>query len=255
MNLLTSLRSEILKTKRTAAFYIAFIAGAFGPFMSMLELLDGVSPGIRNTIFNEMMTTKFQMVGFFMFPLFIVLACTLLPQIEYKNNSWKQVLTSPQPKSVVFISKFLNLQLLIGVFLLTNLLMMFAGAVILHFKEPALNVLNQPIDGEKIFMLRARTYVALLAMCAMQFWLGLRIRNFIIPIAIGIALWIVGTLLVLEAKADFAEYFPYGFHVFFNFPDEDAMLENYNYLWVSVAYAVLFLVLGFVEFNRRRISS
>ena len=130
MNLLISFRSELLKTKRTAAFYLAFVTGTFGLLIYMLDFLtDGVSPERRPIIFNEMMTDKFQVAAFLLFPLFIILTCTLLPQIEYKNNAWKQVLASPQQKWMVFVSKFLNVQLFIIVFLLTDLLMMLLGAV------------------------------------------------------------------------------------------------------------------------------
>jgi hypothetical protein len=131
--------------------------------------------------------------------------------------------------------------------------MMFLGAVILHFMEPALDVMNQPVDVKEIFKVRVIAYVALLAMCALQFWLGLRMKNFITPIGIGIALWITGTILVTEVKADFAEYFPYSYHVITN--SSKTKLESNNYLWFSLGYAVLFLVLGLLDFRRKRIST
>ena len=130
MNLSISLRSEILKTRRTAAFYLAFITGIFGMVICLLDFIsDGIPPDSRAIVFDVMMTDKFQVSSFLMFPLFIILSCTLLPQIEYKNNAWKQVLASPQPKWMVFVSKFLTIQVLIVVFLFTDLLMMFLGAV------------------------------------------------------------------------------------------------------------------------------
>ena len=254
MNLLISLRFEILKTKRTAAIYLAFITGTLGLVISMLDLIfDGVPPDSKAIIFDELMTDKFQITTFLMFPLFIILSCTLLPQIEYKNNTWKQVFASPQPKWMIFVSKFLNVQLLIVIFLFTDLLMMFLGAVILHFVEPTLDVLNQPVDVKEIFRIRLIAYVALLAICALQFWLGLRVKNFVTPIGIGIALWITGTILVTELKADFSEYFPYSYHAIPNFTNTKS--ENNNYSWYSLGYAVLFLVLGFLDFRNNRIST
>lgn len=252
MTLLKSLRYELFKTKRTAAFYLAFITGTFGLLIHMLDVLsDGIPPDSRAIIFNKMMTEKFQVSAILLFPLFIILVCTLLPQIEYKNNTWKQVLASPQPKWMVFVSKFLTVQLLIFVFLITDLLMMFLGAVILHFIEPGLDVLNQPVDVKEIFRIRAIVYVALSAMCTLQFWLGLRMKNFITSIGIGIALWITGTVLVSEVKAGFAEYFPYSYHAITGF--SKTKLEINNYLWFSLGYAVLFLLLGFLDFKRNRI--
>ncbi len=218
--------------------------------MSMLDLiLDGVGNEHKKDIFNEMLIKKFQMTGIVAFPIFLILICTLLPQIEYKNNTWKQVLTSPQTKGNIFAAKFINIQLLIGVFLITNLLLMFISAVILHFMEPSLNVLNQPLNWNAILMSRVNTYVALLAICTIQFWLGLKFKNFIIPIAIGIALWFAGTILVLQSKSGFVEIFPYSFHAYGKFPKYDPLVNPIG--WTSFVYSVFFLVVGFLDFRRR----
>ena len=132
MSLLIALRSEIIKTKRTAAFYLTLGAAAFAPLMSMLDLVfDGVEQDHRSDIFNEMFTTKFMMTGIVALPIFLILLCTLMPQLEYKNNTWKQVLASPQPRSTLFLAKFMNVQILIALFLVTNLVLMFVAAVIL----------------------------------------------------------------------------------------------------------------------------
>ena len=249
MSLLKSLRSEVLKTKRTSPLYFTMAAAAFAPFMSMLDiLLDGVGNEHKNDIFNEMIIKKFQITGIMILPIFLILICTLLPQIEYKNNTWKQVLTSPQTKSNVFAAKFINIQLFIGVFFITNLLFMFLGVVILHFMEPSLDVLNQPLNGYHVLLARSSTYVALLALCCIQFWLGLKFKNFIIPIAIGIACWFAGTILVMQGVG-FAAYFPYSFHAYGRFPKYNPLDNSIG--WTSVGFACLFLLLGFLDFRRR----
>src|SRR5690349_9113020 len=101
MNLLTALRSEILKTKRTAAFYFTLIMAVPIPFIFLLNVLTGggdvkvTHEGPLNALFDLGLERN----GMVFFPLFVVLVCTLLPQIEYRNNTWKQVLTSPQTKA------------------------------------------------------------------------------------------------------------------------------------------------------------
>jgi hypothetical protein len=255
MNLLVSLHAEMLKTKRTSSFYLTIAAATFGPLMSMLDILldDGIQPDSGKVIFNKMMTEKFQMTGFMVFPIFLMLICTLLPQIEYKNNTWKQVLTSPQTKGNIFFAKFINVQLLILVFLFTNQLMMLAGAVILHFKEPSLHVLNQPLDGTAILRTLSDSYISLLAICAIQFWLGLRFKNFIIPIALGIGLWFIGSIMVLEVKSAYAVYFPYSLHAYGSFPQLRSKLDTV--FWTSCLYAIVFFAIGFLDFKRRRMNS
>ncbi|MGZ5287634.1 MAG: ABC transporter permease [Flavisolibacter sp.] len=253
MSLLISLRSEILKTKRTASFYLALGAAAFGPFMSMLDLaVDGIEPSNRNIIFSKLLVDKFDVTGAMMLPIFIILICTLLSQIEYKNHTWKQVLAAPQSKSNLFLAKFVNVHLLIITFLVVNFLMMLLATVILHFIEPSLDVLNQSINGMDVLMARVKGYVALLALTSIQFWLGLRFRNFITPIGIGMGLWLAGTIMVFEAKTGFAEYFPYSFHAFQ--ANEDFRPADNTYLYMSVVYALVFLVVGYMDFRNRRMN-
>ncbi len=253
MNLMISLRSEILKTKKTASFYLTLGAAAFGPFTSMLDLtLDGVDPGSRKVIFSKMLIDKFDVTGAMLLPIFIMLICTLLSQIEYKNHTWKQVLAAPQTKSNIFLAKYVNVHLLIITFLVVNFIMMLLSAVILHFIEPTLDVLNQSVNGMDVLMVRLRAYIALLALTSIQFWLGLRFRNFIAPIGIGMGLWLAGTIMVFEAEVGFAEYFPYSFHAFG--VNEQFKPADNTYLILSLIYAVVFLVVGFLDFRSRRMN-
>lgn len=253
MSLAKSIRSEILKTRRTGPLYLAIGAAAFGPFMSMLDiLLDGVEGEHAQQIFSEMLIKKFQMTALVAFPLFLILVSTLLPQIEYKNNTWKQVLTAPQSKLHVFAAKFINIQMLIGVFLITNMLLMLLSAVLLHFLQPSLNVLNQPVNVNSMLMARVNIYIALLAMCCIQFWLGLRFKSFIIPIAIGIACWFAGTIFVMQDMG-FAAYFPYSFHAYGNFPKYDPTSNAVG--WSSLVIALIFLILGYLDFRRKSMKS
>lgn len=255
MNLLISVRSEMLKTKRTASFYFTLAAAAFGPFMSLLDILvgEGLSPAAGKDIFNRLFIQKFQMTSLVAFPMFLILTCTLLSQIEYRNNAWKQVFASPQTKGNVFFAKFITVHFLILAFLVTNVLLMFACAVILHFREPSVQVLHQPLNGYDILMSRVNTYVALLAICALQFWLGLKFKNFIVSIAIGIVCWLAGTLLVMPIESGFAAYFPYSFPAFISLPKFNSQLSAIY--WTSAGYAALFLILGFWDFTRRKVKS
>lgn len=255
MNLLITLRSELFKTRRTVALYFTIAAAAFAPMMSMLDLVfDGVGSDPERNIFNELFTTKFMMTGAVVLPWFIILITTLMAQIEYRNNTWKQLLTSPQSKASIFFAKFINIQLLIFLFLFTNHLLMFINAIILHFMEPSLNVLGQPVDWPEMFNTLANGYLVLLGICAIQFWLALRFKNFIVPVAIGISAWFIGSILVMQLKAGFAEYFPYSFHAFAWFPGNEEKDLTAIY-WTSIGYAVLFFVIGLLNFRRRRMSA
>src|SRR5688572_28844752 len=247
MNLFNALRSEILKTKRTASFYFTLVGAAFVPFTFLVNvLMDGLEETRKDPL-NSIFKLQSEMNSLAIFPFFVVLVCTLLPQIEYRNNTWKQVLTSPKSKATIFLAKFLNIHLLILLFLVANLLFMSLTIVATHFIDPTLNLLNQPLNGQAILVNTVNSYVTILAICALQFWIGLRFKNFIVPIATGLALWLTGTLLALQYHSNMANYFPYSFQVFSIVPSFKPGLNQVA--WTSAGCAALFLLLGFLDFR------
>ena len=134
MNLLISLRSELLKT-RTASFYLTLIGAAVGPVMYLLNVLideNEIDPSEKDPL-NAIFKILSDMNGTALFPLFVILICTLLPQIEYRNNTWKQVFASPQTKVNVFLAKFMNVHLLMLVFLIATHLFMFLTIAGINF--------------------------------------------------------------------------------------------------------------------------
>lgn len=255
MNLLIPFRSEIIKTRRTASFYLTVFAGAFNPFMSLLDTLigEGIAPDDRDQYLTKLFVDKFEMTGILVFPFFIMLATTLLAQVEYRNNTWKQILTAPQSRGSVFLAKYANVHRLILTFLIINQLFVLLEAVILHFKEPSMNLFGQPLSGIQVVTNILNSYVALLGMLSIQFWLGLRFRNFIVPLAAGIGLWFFGTLLLMNYESPWAAYFPYSYHVYSAFPKFQSQLDTVR--WMSVVYALLFGVIGYIDFRNRRMTA
>jgi lantibiotic transport system permease protein len=250
MNLLISLRSELLKT-RTASFYLTLIGAAVGPVMYLLNILldEGESDSLKKDPLNAIFKILSDMNGTALFPLFVILICTLLPQIEYRNNTWKQVFASPQTKLNVFLAKFMNVHLLMLVFLIATHLFMFVTIVGVNFIKPGLNLLEQPLDGNRILVNAINAYILCLAICGIQFWMGLRFRNFIVPIGIGFALWLTGTIMAVQYKSNLVFYFPYSFHAF---PVSTKLKSQLTQVaWTSLGYAFLFLIVGFFDFRRR----
>ncbi|HTE27261.1 ABC transporter permease [Flavitalea sp.] len=253
MSLLTSLRSEILKTKRTAAFYFTLVGAAVVPIVYLFNVVFDEINDTRKDPFNAMFKIDFEMNSLVFFPWFLILICTLMPQIEYKNNTWKQVFASPQTKATVFMAKFLSIHLLLLLFLTANHIFMFIAAFATHFILPELDLLNQPLNVRQLLVNNTNLYLTVLAIGTIQFWIGLRFRNFIVPIAIGLALWIAGTLMVFESHSVYAKYFPYSFQIFSSLPQIKPQLNEVE--WTSLGYSVIVLILGFIDFNRRRISA
>lgn len=141
MSLLISLRSEILKTKRTTSVYLCVLVAAIVPFILLMEQLeqDGITEaeGAAN-IWTHHFDQGFMAINFLVLPMFIIVLATLLPQIEFRNNTWKQVLASPQSIFSVFMSKFILFQVTILLCLLGFNLLMGASAWTTERVNPAL---------------------------------------------------------------------------------------------------------------------
>jgi lantibiotic transport system permease protein len=255
MKLMTALRSEILKTKRTASFYFTVIGAAPIPAIFLLNVLTGGGDleAIRKDPLNAMFELDIERNGLVFFPVFVILVCSLLPQIEYRNNTWKQVFASPQTKLDVFAAKFININLLILLFLVANLVFMSLAIVATHFFHPTLDLLHQPLDATRVLLNTANAYVTILALCAFQFWLGLRFRNFIIPTAVGLGLWFIGMMISFEFQSNLVDFFPYSFQTFPFISKFQPKLTQVA--WTSAAYAAVILLLGFLDFRKRRLIS
>ncbi|RYZ20852.1 MAG: hypothetical protein EOO16_15180 [Chitinophagaceae bacterium] len=255
MKLVTALRAEMLKTKKTASFYFTLLGAAPVPLIFLLNVLTGGGDveAIHKDPLNAMYALGSERNGLIFFPLFVILVCTLLPQIEYRNNTWKQVFAAPQSKGNVFLAKFLNINGLVLLFLAASLVYLSVVVVIAHFAHPSLNVLGQPFDAKSLLAQTAYTYVTMLAICAFQFWLGLRFRNFVVPVAIGLVLWITGMMMSMEFSSGLVNYFPYSFQTFpFLSKLQPKLVQA---AWSSAGFAALFLLLGFLDFRKRRLTA
>ncbi|HET9055472.1 MAG TPA: ABC transporter permease, partial [Chitinophagaceae bacterium] len=102
MNFATIFKAELIKTKRSAALWVCVLGAGFVPFIMMLSYLLQPKQNIERLYLNGRNPWVFhignvwQAFSVFLLPMFIIILCSLITQIEYKNNTWKQVYASPQ---------------------------------------------------------------------------------------------------------------------------------------------------------------
>lgn len=251
MSILLSLRSELVKTKRTSAWYLCLLCTVFTPLYAYLlftepDKINGMKADPWNSFLVGEPGLVFNLV---ILPFFLFLICTLQAQLEFRNNTWKQVFVSPQPLLNVFLSKFLNIQLLlIAVFILTNILLVLL-LICIHYFQFRVN-LSKSLDWEVYLINNGRIYISVMAISAIQFWLGLRFKNFIVPIGIGLCCWIAAINLVEGHPWVHDNKFPYIYPMRNYFPKNAS--DKATVLWGSLAYTGLFLTLGFIDFRRKR---
>ena len=100
-----SLGSEWLKRKRTAAAWLVIIGGFFIPSLILFARLyesEGLAVANQNPKFWEIQYTRcWEFMGFFLLPLGVILATSLVTQLEFRNNTWKQLCTTPQSLTTI----------------------------------------------------------------------------------------------------------------------------------------------------------
>lgn len=249
---IVSLRAELLKTRRTSSWNVCLIAAAIMPLMLILEDGDSTSASFIKDPWNHFFAEGRQGWIILLLPMYIILICTLIPQLEYKNNTWKQVLSSPQKKRDILLSKFAIVHLLILVFFISYNILLASSLVIIDFLNPNINLMEHSMNWKYLIQSNIKAYFSILAISAIQFWLGMRFRNFITPIAIGFALWLAGALIIFEFQWTKTYLFPFTYPLLTELEKHKPLVSLMT--WFSVGYAIAFLVIAYYDFQSRRMQ-
>lgn len=247
--------TELLKTKRSASFWLSIIGAAIIPGIFFLaytfnskEIIQELqaAPWVRH--FN----LAWQFMSAFLFPMFVILVCTLIPQIEFKNNTWKQVFAAPQSFGNIYFSKFLTIHILILFFyILFNLFMILTGVVV-NFIHSGYTFLDHSIDWQTLMKLNLKTYISILGISAIQYCLALRFKNFVAPTGIGLAL-LVGSMIAAGMGWKHVYKLPFSHPIltlkYMDMPNRP-FLENHEIN--SIIVFAVFLIIGFLDMRFRK---
>ncbi len=255
MSFIVSTQAELLKTKRTASFWLSLAGAALIPTIVFLHLTIDPGDAVKSLAadpWKRIFLIAWEILAGLLLPMYIILISTLIPQIEFKNNTWKQVFASPQTVSNIFFSKFLTIHIMmLFCFILFNLLMILSG-VLVNLANPEFTFLHRSIDWETILRLNLKTYVSILGISAIQYWLSLRFKNFVAPVGIGLVL-LIGGIVALNFNWAHIYKYPYAFPLI----SYDSMkktnwpfLENHE--WNSIGYFLIFMLLGFLDLKLRK---
>jgi hypothetical protein len=251
-----TLRSDLIKTKRSAAFWLCFIGAGFIPSIFLIGYLvkpQEAAARLKIQPWESHFMNGWQSFATFLLPMFIIIVCSQIIQIEYKNNTWKQVFASPQSLANIFLSKLVTIMVMtLFLFLMFNFFMV-GCAVLVNLIHKNFSFLSHSPNWELLLKMNVKTFIALLGIIAIQYWLSLRIKNFIVPIAIGLGLLIGATILF--SLWEHVDKYPYAFPIlsFFNNSGGGAKkIVFQNHELNSIGYFVFFTALAFLDMKYRK---
>lgn len=210
MNFIKSFQSEWLKKKRSLASWLV-VAGAF--FTPTIILISRIKNADKLNVlyaaddfWQRLWHQTWESMAVFLLPIGIVLATGLITQIEYKNNTWKQLHTTPQAFTTIFFAKFLViLVMLIEVFALFNV-GIYLSAVIPSMLFSNIPYPSAPIPYADFLNANGRFFLDCLPVLALQYLISLQFKNFLVPVGIGFALWFLGVGMLAW---EYSYIFPY----------------------------------------------
>lgn len=255
MNFIHTFRAEIFKTKRTAVFYLCFIMAFIPPFMMFCFAGEDKEPlqRIMNDPWYAYLRNSGDFLYFMFLPGFVILQSTLIPQLEYRNATWKQVLSSPQPKLNIYGAKFATVQVYTLFFLIVYVLLVFISLIAFNAFRFDVKLWQHGLDITKTLSFIGKAYVAVLGMSALQFWIGMRSKSFITPIGIGIGAWLIGVFSMFEFKWEDAYFIPHTISVFSILPKFEGKFNTF--VLVSLAYMLVFFTAGYFDFKFKKLKA
>jgi lantibiotic transport system permease protein len=244
-------RVELWKCRKSAAYWITIIGSAFIPLVVLVMYVARPDVFVKELGANpwkEHIVMVMQPTAAFLLPMYTILVTSLVVQIEYRNNTWKQVYASPRSFADIYFSKYLVVHLLIiSCFLLFNMFLVLSGYIANIFR-PGYSFFSAAVPWENLFLISGRLYVSILALTAIQYWISLRLRNYIAPVGIGLALLITG---IMAMKWDKIIYYPYAYTAVTFFKDGASKAMGKQGMF-SVIWMAAILVLSFWDTINRR---
>ena len=252
MKFITSTRAELLKTKRTAVLWLIILGALFIPaifFMMYYFKPDVFIPMIKADPWQSHFVRGWQSLSAFLLPMFIILVCSLIPQIEYKNNTWKQVFVSPQPYSFIFFSKLLTIHLMILFCFFLFIIFMIGSAIVVNLANKSFPFFDHRINIEFLLKMIFKTYLSILGISAIQYWISLKFKNFITPIGIGLG-FLITSLIITQWEHIYKVPYAYPILTLNSLVlKPDKLIENHELN--SIGYFIVFTLVAFVDLKYR----
>ena len=247
---LHSLLSEWQKTRHSAASWLVLIGGLFVPLL--LTIVQSVYPdklsplASKEHYWSKLFQHSWESMAILLLPAGIIIATSLIAQLEYRNHTWKQVFATPQRFSTLFFSKFTVVVILLLQFFILNFIGLFLCAYLPAFWGSGGTPSFPPLD--KIIDYNIRFFIASLPLLAIQFFIAMRYKNFLISIGIGIGI-LVASIFAFSWKYGYLFPFAQIGMVFTQITGHSRVPENfpqmlYSVLWflgISASHFILYL--------------
>jgi hypothetical protein len=249
-------QGEWLKKKRSLASWLVIVGSFFTPALVIVARL--VNHDRLQAIYAadhfwpQLWKASWESMAVFFLPMGAILATSLVTQIEFRSNSWKQVHVLPVSLATIFSAKLAVVILMMVQFFVLFNVAVYLSAVLPPILAGGVPFPKNPIPFARFLRDDLLYFAACLPIVAAQYLLSLRFKNFLVPVGVGFLTW-VGALAALPWK--FAFLIPYTYctlHYLEGDPRGKAAIPAVDIHLMALGYFVLFIIAGFVLFATKR---
>ena len=208
--LVYALHAELLKTKRTLAFWLTLIAPAVVVGLQVAITWDQYDYYLKQT--NLIGTAWVQYVqqtlviwSLLMLPLFVTLETALVAQWEHHSQQWKHLFALPVSRGALYAAKYLCGVALIGLSCAVLIALILLTGLGFRSVFPGLGFEAAPPVGE-MALYGLLMFLGSWLIIAIQTWVAQHWSSFAIASGVGIALT-VASVIVIQSK--YAGFYPY----------------------------------------------
>ena len=195
-----SFQSEWLKTKRSLALWIVIIGGFFTP--AIVTVARIIQYKTLHSVYSSgdfwklLWQNSWESMAIFLLPLGVILTTSLITQIEYKNNTWKQLHTLPLTLTTIFVSKLAVIIVMMLFFFALFNIGIYLSALLPYVVISGVPYPKTPIPYKSFLEQDMKYFIDCLPIVALQYLISLKYKNFLVPVGLGFILW-VGALASL----------------------------------------------------------
>jgi lantibiotic transport system permease protein len=256
LSFLHSFQSEWLKKKRSLSSWLVIIGAFFTPLIIVIYRLvyykQLAAMYAADGFWNKLWQDSWQTMALFLLPVGVILATSLITQLEHKNNTWKQLHTTPLNFTTIFFSKLAIIIVMVVHFFVLFNMGIYLSALLPYLLVSGVPYPQAPIPYIALIRENFLFFIDCLPIVALQYLLSLQFKNFIIPIGIGFGLWIA-SISTLTWK--FGYTIPY-IYTMLNFLKTQqgariAVLPVNTYL-MAVGYFVLITIVSYLLYITKK---
>ncbi len=254
-DLLRATSIECFKLRRTLALWASLLVPLL---VTVMTTALGLSRGTGARFLPEQVTPWDGMTGVVLslwclvgLPLFVALMTALLAGLEHREHAWRHLFALPIPRWTIYVAKLLVGG---GLLCLSSCVLavgMALEGVLIHTLRPDLG-LSLPIPWDLILLRTLSFTLASALLLAVQTWVAIRWRSFVVALGLGIGGAVTTVVLrnVNESSsfAPVARFFPWSQPYFaFTYPQASIFV-------VAILGGVCIAALGCWEVVRRDVE-